>query len=85
MREIRYTRAAIRHLRKIDHKTCDRIRAKMRQYAEAPEGLANVVSDLDDRPGKRLRVGQYRIIFEETETTIDVLDVGPRGSVYRRR
>jgi len=33
--------------------------------------------------GKRLRVGDYRMVFEETETQILVTKFGPRGDVYR--
>jgi mRNA interferase RelE/StbE len=31
---------------------------------------------------KRLRVGDFRVLFEETETEIIVTRIGPRGSVY---
>jgi len=33
------------------------------------------------RLGKRLRVGDFRVIFEEDSTTIRVLTLGPRGGV----
>jgi mRNA-degrading endonuclease RelE of RelBE toxin-antitoxin system len=33
-------------------------------------------------PFKRMKVGDYRIIFEETATEIRVTKVGPRGGVY---
>jgi hypothetical protein len=31
---------------------------------------------------KRLRVGDFRVIFTETTDTITVLDLGPRGGIY---
>jgi mRNA interferase RelE/StbE len=31
---------------------------------------------------KRLRVGDFRVLFEEDETTILVTKIGPRGDVY---
>jgi len=31
---------------------------------------------------KRLRVGDFRVIFTETADTITVLDIGPRGGIY---
>ncbi len=34
-------------------------------------------------PLKRLRVGDFRILFEETDTEIVVADIGPRGSIYK--
>jgi mRNA interferase RelE/StbE len=31
---------------------------------------------------RRLRVGDFRVLFQETETDVIVLNVGPRGSIY---
>ncbi len=31
---------------------------------------------------KRLRVGDFRVIFTETIDTITILDIGPRGGIY---
>jgi mRNA interferase RelE/StbE len=41
------------------------------------------VKTLVGRSGKRLRVGDYRILFEETDIEIHVTRIGPRGSIYR--
>jgi mRNA-degrading endonuclease RelE of RelBE toxin-antitoxin system len=38
--------------------------------------------DLKGTPGKRLRAGDFRPIFEEADDLITVTKVGPRGSVY---
>lgn len=37
-------------------------------------------------PGYRLRVGDYRAIFERDDDarTIEVLRIEPRGSIYKR-
>lgn len=56
-----------------------RILAKIRRYAETGAGD---VTQLVGSPNKRLRVGDYRVIFSETETDILVLKLGPRGSIY---
>jgi mRNA interferase RelE/StbE len=32
--------------------------------------------------GKRLRVGAFRVIFEETADEIIVTAIGPRGGIY---
>ena len=40
-------------------------------------------SELRGLPFKRLRVGDFRVLFEETETEIIVSDIGPRGAIYR--
>jgi len=52
--------------------------AKIERYAETGAGD---VKALVGRPGKRLRVGDFRVIFEEDSTTIRVLTLGPRGGV----
>ena len=84
MRETAYTRRAIRDLARVPEKTCDRITAKIDQYARAPEELANNVTELAGTDGgKRLRVGGYRVLFEEDEEKVRVMRVGKRGEVYR--
>jgi len=56
-----------------------RILSKIRRYAETGAGD---VTQLVGSPLKRLRVGDYRVIFSETETEVIVLKLGPRGSIY---
>ncbi len=51
-------------------------------YATAPSAHANNVTRLVGSPAGRLRVGDFRIVFEETETEIIVTKIGPRGSIY---
>ena len=59
-----------------------RIREKIAAYATDPASLANRVTELRGSPLKRLRVGDFRILFEETATEIIVSRIGPRGSIY---
>lgn len=60
----------------------ERILAKIETYAAEPASQANNVKMLSGSSGKRLRVGNFRVIFEETETEMIVTKIGPRGSVY---
>ena len=60
-----------------------RILNKLDAYAEDPAAMANQVKTLRGVKAKRLRVGDFRVSFEETETEIIVTDIGPRGSVYK--
>ena len=60
-----------------------RILDKLDAYAANPASLANQVTELRGVRAKRLRVGDFRVIFEETDTDIIVTDIGPRGSVYK--
>jgi mRNA interferase RelE/StbE len=82
MKNVAYTRVAVRSLR--SHSNRARlIRAKIDQYAADPASLANNVIQLSGSTAKRLRVADFRVLFAETETTITVLDVGPRSGIYQ--
>jgi mRNA interferase RelE/StbE len=43
---------------------------------------ANNVTQLVGSRAKRLRVGDFRGIFDETEATLTVIRIGPREDVY---
>jgi len=85
--KIRYSKDAIKFLSKLDRKSIARIR-------EAIAGLACVppIGDIKVMQGygdgrKRLRVGQWRVIYryenEETVEIIFVIDIGNRGDIYK--
>lgn len=81
MKTILYTRAAARALRKHGN-MASRIMAKIQAYADDPGALANVVTEMVGKDYRRLRVGDFRVLFRETATVITVLDIGPRGGIY---
>ncbi len=60
----------------------ERILSKIEAYAANQASLANKVNSLQGWSALRLRVGEYRVIFEETDSEIIVTKIGPRGSVY---
>ena len=78
MKTVLYSNDALNALRKhrSDAKT---IMAKIERYAATGAGK---VTDLVGRSGKRLRVGDFRVLFEEDATTIRVSRIGPRGEIY---
>jgi mRNA interferase RelE/StbE len=78
---VRYTGDAAKDLRRHGN-MADRIRKAIKDYADDPKAHANNLDHMTGMPFKRLRVGDYRIIFEETATEIRVTKVGPRGGVY---
>ena len=55
---------------------------KIGQYANDASSQSNNVKVLVGVDAKRLRVGDFRVIFTETIDTITVLDIGPRGGIY---
>ena len=81
MKQVTYTRAAIKALRKMPATTAALIRGKVEQYAADPASLANNVKALQGREGIRLRVGDWRVIMDDG-VVLAVLEIGPRGRVY---
>jgi mRNA interferase RelE/StbE len=81
-KQINYTKEARRTLSRIPANERRRILLKIEQYAEDPRSQANNVVKLQDRPGYRLRVGDWRVIFDEFDNILEVEKIGSRGSVY---
>ena len=69
-------------LRKIPRNEAERIIAKVRQFAADPAALGNNVKALIGLGLIRLRVGDWRVIMDDSGLVLTVLNVGPRGSVY---
>ena len=80
--EIRYNKAATKALLKMPANTARVIRRKIEQYASNPDSMANNVRKLQGRDGYRLRVGDWRVIFDHDGVVLDILEIGPRGSIY---
>ncbi len=62
-----------------------RIRNRLRSLAHDPFALNANVRRLSARSGYRLRVGDWRVLYEvePARITIWVIDIGPRGDIYR--
>lgn len=60
----------------------ERIRSKVRQYADDPGSLSNNVKALVGTRYIRLRVGDWRVIMDDRGNVLEVIKVGPRGGVY---
>jgi mRNA interferase RelE/StbE len=80
------TKPALRALRSSPANVARLIRAKLDELAVDPAALRRNVRPLRGRPGYRLRVGDWRVIFEldYEERRLVVLDIGPRGGIYDR-
>lgn len=81
VKQITYTRAALKMLRRMPANIAVRIVSKIEDYAADPAALANNVTALKGREGIRLRVGDWRVIMEDG-VVLAVLDIGPRGGIY---
>src|SRR3546814_11535537 len=79
---IAYTRAALKALRRMPANTARTVRDKIELYAADPASLANNVRKLQGRAGYRLRVGDWRVIFDEDGAVLAILEIRPRGWAY---
>lgn len=82
MKQISYTKAAIRALQRMPANTSALIRRKIEAYAENPAAQAGNVKALKGQAGIRLRVGDWRVIMDDQGNVLAVLDIGPRGGIY---
>lgn len=83
MKQVSYTRAAIRALRRMPANTATLIRSKIDAYAVDPASQANNnVKALKGRAGIRLRIGDWRVIMDDQGYVLAILDIGPRGGIY---
>lgn len=82
MKQISYTKSAIRALRRMPANTATLIRTKIEAYAQDPNAQANKVKPLKGREGIMLRVGDWRVIMDDQGNVLAVLDIGPRGGIY---
>jgi mRNA interferase RelE/StbE len=80
---IEFRPAALREIRKIDRSMQPRIQGAIALLAQDPRPPASRA--LRGRPGFRLRVGDYRIIYTVNDDIllIVVVTVGHRREVYR--
>ncbi len=82
---IAFTKQAIKTMQKMPSTTAQLIRQKISQIAEDPFASHANVTKLQNREGYRLRVGDWRVIYEiqQDKVIILVLKIGLRGEVYR--
>jgi mRNA interferase RelE/StbE len=83
MHSIRYTSDALKALRWMPRNTADLIRRKIQEVAVDPATSRNV-KKLKGRDGYRLRVGDWRIVYDLDNgvLVLIVIEIGPRGSIY---
>lgn len=82
---VTYEKEALKALQKMQPQVAKRIRDKITELAKTPYAENNNASKLQGREGYRLRVGDWRVIYElkEAELIVMVLDIRPRGGAYK--
>ncbi|GIV78100.1 MAG: hypothetical protein KatS3mg050_2494 [Litorilinea sp.] len=85
MYRILFTKSAEKTLRKAPRDVARRIRDRLDTIAKDPYARQPNVTKLHNRPGYRLRVGDWRVIYalEDEKLVVLVLRIGTRGEVYR--
>lgn len=76
-------RRAQKSLKNLQQNTYQRVRDAIRELATDPRPSG--CSKLTGRDGWRIRVGDYRVIYEidDQESVIIILDIGHRRDIYR--
>lgn len=83
MKRITYSKDALRTLRRMPANVSALVRSKIEQYAADPASLANNVKVLKGEPGVfRLRVGDWRVLFNEDGEVVAIVRIAPRGAAY---
>ncbi|EIM29799.1 type II toxin-antitoxin system RelE family toxin [Microvirga lotononidis] len=82
MKQIAYSKSALKTLRRIPANVAATIKGKIEQYAADPASLSANVTKLQGRESYRLRVGDRRVIFDEDGNVLAILEIGPRGGIY---
>ncbi|WP_246078071.1 type II toxin-antitoxin system RelE family toxin [Rhodoglobus vestalii] len=78
------TRTAARALKRVDHHHRDRIRGAIALLSENPRPPG--AKALQGRPGFRVRVGDYRIVYtiQDDVLLVVVVTLGHRRDIYER-
>jgi mRNA interferase RelE/StbE len=82
---IEYQPQAIKALLKMPRTTARLIREKIEHLAEAPYTVNNNVKKLVGEEGYRLRVGDWRVLYElqDDRLVVVVVKIKPRGEAYK--
>lgn len=82
LKAIILSKSASKYLAKQDKKTTDRIIASINGLLKTPM-QGDIESIQGEKAKMRLRVGSYRVLFNVKSDIIEVMDIGPRGDVYK--
>jgi mRNA interferase RelE/StbE len=79
MKRVVFRAAAERAFRKLPREAQKRLSLALERYAGTGDGDVRKLVNVE---GARLRAGDYRAIFVEGDTTIEVMAVGHRKHIY---
>ena len=85
MFKVQYRASAAKMLRRMPRNVAKTVVRKIDQLAVSPYAPNNNVTRLKGEEGYRLRVGDWRVLYEihDDVLVIEIVKIGPRGGVYR--
>jgi mRNA interferase RelE/StbE len=81
-RSVNYSPEALKYLRRMPANQAVLLNMKINELA-AGRAQGKNVTVLAGTDTCRLRVGDYRVVFYSTDDTVEIVRIGPRGSVYQ--
>ncbi|EEZ79780.1 MAG: hypothetical protein Sup05_0538 [uncultured Candidatus Thioglobus sp.] len=79
---INLRKSAVKDLRKINHKTKEQVHNKILELEKFPN-ISNVKKLTNFEPAYRLRIGNYRILFDVLDDTVEIGRVLHRKDSYK--
>ena len=81
--ELVYTKRAVKDIRRLDPKVKERLQKTLEKFREAPfEESVQKLSN-PEFGTYRLRIGDYRVIFDVDGNKLIILRLGHRKDIYR--
>lgn len=80
--QIRIRKSAIKDLKKIDNPVIDKINRKIKELENFPD-VTNIKRLTNFEPAYRLRIGNYRVLFDVVDDTIYIGRVLHRKESYK--
>ena len=72
---------ALKEIKKISEPYKSQIKNKIKELADFPE-IPNIKKLKNHQPAYRLRVGQYRVLFDVIEDRIEIASIRHRKDAY---
>jgi mRNA interferase RelE/StbE len=82
-----FTETALKNLQRYPKKDQNLILDNIKKLAQDPHNKSNVKKLVDFNVAYRMRVGNYRVLFDREDSLqiIDIVDILRRKHAYRRR
>ncbi len=80
--KINIRKSAIRDLRKIDSQNKQKIHSRILQLVKFPN-ISNIKKLTNFEPAYRLRIGDYRVLFDVSDDTIEIGRILHRKDSYK--